>query len=134
MPFSALGGYCFFLNLFIYFCSKRHQSSFEWNFANQSIILFSEFSSVKFILCNKCTWSNMKICNTKLSHCRTIPRKNAAINLECHRRHFLFEITRNIGHKYSLAVCLSESFDQNFRRNKKKKFGQLFLPKEVFSS
>ena len=71
----------------------------------------------------------MKICNTKLSHCRPIPRKNAAINLKCHRRHFLFEITRNIGHKYSLAVCLSESFDQNFRRKQKNPFRTIVITK-----
>ena len=51
-------------------------------------------------------------------------KKNTAVNFKCHRqRNFLFEITRNTGHKYCLAVCLSERFHRNFRRKQKNLFG-----------
>ena len=71
----------------------------------------------------------MKIYNTKLSHCRPIPRKNAAINLKCHRRHFLFEITRNIGPKYSLAVCLQWKLSSKFSKKTKKNFRTIVITK-----
>ena len=62
----------------------------------------------------------MKIYNTKLVHCRTVPRKNAAINLKFHRHHFLFEITRNIGHKYIVLRCASvKALIEIFEESKK---------------
>ena len=97
LPFSAL------VLLLVFSCSCK--SIFVLNVINRLsseileirvLFYFQGFPQFKYILCNKYTVSNIKIYSTKLSHCRTIPRKNAAINLECHRRHFLFEITRNI--------------------------------------
>ena len=135
MPFSAL------VLLLVFSCSCK--SIFVLNVINhlsseilqiRVLFYFQSFPQFKYVLCNKYTWSNMKIYNTKLNHCRPIPRKNAAINLKCHRRHFLYEITRNIGYKYGLAVCLQwKLWSKNSKKTKKTLFGQLLLPKEVFS-
>ena len=123
LPFSAL------VLLLVFSCSCK--SIFVLNVMNRLsseilqirvLFYFQSFPQFKYILCNKYTGSNMKIYNTKLSHCRTIPRKNAAMNLKCHRRHVLFEITRNIGHKYSLAVCLQWKLWLKFSKKIKKKF------------
>ena len=128
MPFSAL------VLLLVFSCSCK--SIFVLNVINRLsseilqirvLFYFQSFPQFKYVLCNKYTWSKMKIYNTKLSHCRTIPRKNAAINLECHRRHFLFEITRNIGRKYSLAVCLQWKLLSKFSKKARNSFRIMVL-------